>query len=156
MITESVISSMIIHFTINATGIVTLYIANKFVEIFSNNSDLLGDIMSSTAPTKTELFLSLISIFLVALFLTPIAILLIRLLQKNHNKAFRGSLKLPTEVLMNLHDVSKEPQSFTEDMEVAMTHNTSPLAKEEKILTPSLIITILVFMVFAITLEFFK
>lgn len=154
MITGSIISSMVIHFTINATGTIMLYALNGVMKMFEENGVLMEELMSSAEPTTAQLLMSLFMIAGFALFMTPIAVILIRQLLIRHNKTFLGGLRLPTDRFMAMGTGSSD-DSFQDEMNEAKEHNVTPiLEEEEKIFTPALIITAMLFILFTIITEF--
>lgn len=156
MVTESVLSSMIIHFTINATGITSLYLTKFFMTRLDGSGSLMDEVMNQSANTSTtELLLSLVFIFFVMLFLTPLSVLLINTLIKRHNKSFKGSLKLPAEVFMNIMPKPEEDHTFSKDIQGALneTSKITPPVSTQKIITPVYMAAILVFLVFAVLTE---
>lgn len=154
MITKSIISSSIIHFTINASGIVMLYASNALLEAFDSSGVLIEELINTTAPTTTELLMSLIGVFILALFTTPVCVILIGILLKRHGKTFEGSLKLPGDVFMNAMPKVDSDHKFSEDMAEAISHKKEvPPLSNEKVMTPIYMVTIMIFMVFVILLE---
>ena len=137
MITKSILSSVIIHFTINATGIVFLYASSALLKIFDESGVLMEEFMNTSAPSTTELLMSLAGVFFVALFATPVCVILIGLLLRRHGKEFKSSLKLPGDVFMATIRYEKKV----------------PPLSNEKVMTPLYMVTIMVFAVFVILLE---
>ncbi|PKM69054.1 MAG: hypothetical protein CVU95_00250 [Firmicutes bacterium HGW-Firmicutes-2] len=158
LITESVYSAIIIHFTINASSTTMLYVSNMIIKAFSDNELLMGELAASNDPSNAQLALMLIGLSLYALFFLPIAYLLIRTLLKRNNKVFKGSFKLPTEVFMRLNLESMAHHDFEDDMKDALeqTDAIEPFAIQEKqsVFTPPLLITIAIFIVFSLIIEF--
>ena len=158
LITKSIYSAIIIHFTINATSTTMLYVSNMVIKAFSDNELLIGEIAASTDPTNAQLAIMLVGLTLYAMFFLPIAYLLIRALLKRNDKAFKGSFKLPTEVFMGLNRVSLSDHTFQEDMMEALDQpdDLIPSVAQEKssIFTPPLLITIAIFIVFSLIIEF--
>ncbi|MDF1618362.1 CPBP family intramembrane glutamic endopeptidase [Petrocella sp. FN5] len=158
LITESIYSAIIIHFTINATSTTMLYVSNMIIKAFSDNEILMGEIAANTDPTNAQLAIMLIGLFIYALFFLPIAFLLLRSLLKGNSKVFKGSLKLPTEVFMGLNRTSLIDHDFQEDMKEALEQPEAvePLTIQGKqsIFTPPLLITIAIFIVFSLIIEF--
>lgn len=155
MITESVVSSMIIHFTINASGIILLYTVNYVISFFSENEAIMNELMSESTLSNSDLLITLGVVFSVAIVLTPIALLFISILLKRHNKSFKGSFKLPTDVFMGLNKQNSF-HTFKEGIDSALQIPSTeiPVVEKEKIITVPLIITILIFIVFVILNEF--
>lgn len=154
MVTGSILSSMTIHFIINATGTTTLYAVNGFLRLFENNEALLEDIMSTSQPTTMELFISATMMFFMALFFTPVAGILINLLLKRHNKSFKGSLKMYTEDFMIVGSGRDLKADFTSDMKEAEEVNDyDPPQPEEKLWTLPLILSAGLFLAFSIIIE---
>ncbi len=101
MITKSVYSSIIIHFTINATSIVTLYVMDATLRLFDDSGVLMEQMMTESANITSEqqLISVLVSIIMTLVF-TPFAGLLIYALLNRHGKVFRGSLKTRADLFM--------------------------------------------------------
>ncbi|PKM55778.1 MAG: hypothetical protein CVU98_12000 [Firmicutes bacterium HGW-Firmicutes-3] len=158
LITESIYSAIIIHFTINATSTTMLYVSNIIIKAFSDNELLMGELAASNDPTNAQLAIMLIGLSIYALFFIPIAYLLIRSLLKRNNKVFKGSLKLPTEVFMKLNRESVVNHDFEEDMKDALeqtaTVESLVIKEKQSIFTPPLLITIAIFIVFSLIIEF--
>ncbi|VDN47678.1 conserved membrane protein of unknown function [Petrocella atlantisensis] len=158
LITESIYSAMIIHFTINATSTTMLYVSNLVIKAFSDNELLMGEIAANTDPTNAQLAIMLIGLLIYALFFIPIAFLLMRSLLKRNSKVFKGSFKLPTEVFMGLNRTSSADHDFQDNIKEALeqpeTVTSLVLEEKQSIFTPPLLITIAIFIVFSLILEF--
>lgn len=137
IITGSVINSMVIHFTINASGITTLYLFKMVASAFKDIPEL-QEAMANTTPSNSELVTSLLVVTIIALVFTPIAILLIHLLLKRHNRSFKDSLTLPACEFMG---TNLEPSTYNVDF-------------YKKIITPTFILTATIFTIFVILFEF--
>jgi len=155
LITESVYSAIIIHFTINATSTTMLYVSNIIIKAFSDNELFMGEIMANNDPTNAQLAIMLIGLLVYALFFLPIAFLLIRSLLKRNSKVFKGSFKLPTEVFMRIHNLSHDEHAFQEDMKAAL-EQPEVIASKQSIFTPPLLVTIAIFIIFSLIIEFFS
>lgn len=153
MITDSVLSAMIVHFTINATGTTTLYISKWLLNQFDDTGALLEDMMSTAVPTTAELAVSLFSISVAALFFTPVAGILINMLLKRNGKQYSGSLKMITSEFIGRPAMTLT-HSFSEELSEQESNSTYvPEPPEERVVTLSLILTGLSFAAFAILLE---
>jgi len=154
MITDSVLSSMVIHFTINATGTITLYLVNAMMKIFDNSGVAMDQMMSSADPTTAQLLLSLVMMFFLILFFTPLTYLLLKLLMRRHNKQFKGSWRMVTSEFMRRH-VEVADHSFSKDIETAKEADTYKLMpSEEKFKSWPLMLSAILFLVFALMVEF--
>lgn len=153
MVTGSVLSSMIIHFVINATGTVMLYTLNALLKVFENNEALLQEMMVASQPTTMQLAISAFTMFVVAAFFTPVAVILIRMLLERHGKTFSGSLKMYTEDFMAL-GTATQGVPFKDNIQEARAHGqyTAP-KEEEKFWTVPLVITTLLFIAFSLLAE---
>lgn len=155
MITGSVLSSMVIHFIVNATGITMLYMADAMLRMFEDSGVLMEDMMVASAETTpAQLAIALVMVLMMMAFLTPVAVILINTLLKRHNKTFRGSLKLPAEVFMGIVEKPAEAHAFGEDMTDALdTKGTQPPAEPKKIWTPAYMAVVVLFALFALLSE---
>ncbi len=153
MVTGSIFSSMIIHFVINASGTTTLYLISWVSSLFENSDILMDELMSTAAPTTSELLLSTFVIFGVALLFTPVALLLIRLLSSRHNKPFKGSFKMIASEFLAVGQGSTN-LDFNEIMAAEKVENNYlPPLQEEKVWTPALIASVVLFTGFALMIE---
>lgn len=134
MATGSVITSMIIHFVINASSITLLYLVQTALSFLDESGDLMTEMteMSSDAPIE-QLIISLIVVLIMAAIFTPVAVLLINTLIERHGKKWRGSIHQSATAFMDGTDTS------------------API--KEKIITPIYITTVIIFLVFAIMTE---
>lgn len=153
MATGSILSSMMIHFTINATGTTALYVISAMMKLFDDSGLLIDQMMSTAAPTTSQLFISATMMFFMAAFFTPVAGLLILQLLKRHGKSFKGSLKMYSSDFMAVGTGNTET-SFSDNLDIAedeqaYTHDL----KEEKVWTLPLILTAILFVLFALFLE---
>lgn len=153
MITDSVLSSMIIHFTINATGTATLYFFDWVMRVFDETGLATEQMMSSADPTVGELWISLAMVFFAVLFFTPLAVLLVRQLMIRHKKRFKGSWRMITSEFMRRH-IEVADHAFAEDIEVAKDNDPyTESMKEEKMKVWPLVVTGIFFVLFSIMVE---
>lgn len=153
MVTGSIVSSMVVHFTINVTSTGFLYISMAFMDLMEGNEALVGDLMSTAQPTFAQLAMTSVVMLFVALLFTPITILLLHLSLKRHNKGFKGSLRLYTEDFM-ASGVEVSTPDFNIHLEEASQLSHMPIHEEEKVWTPALLITAFLFISFSILVEF--
>lgn len=154
MTTGSIVSSMVVHFTINATGTTTLYVISAMMKLFDDSGLLVDQMMSTAAPTSSQLLISATMMFFIAAFFTPVAGLLILQLLKRHGKSFKGSLKMYTHDFMAL-GTGRSDQTFSDNLGLAEDLNTyAPVDTEEKVWTFPLVLTAVLFILFALFLEF--
>lgn len=144
MITGSVISSMVIHFVINASSITLLYVMQFFLTSLDDSGLLMSEMAeaSSEVPITQLVVMVFVMLFIAAIF-TPVTILLINELLKRHNKQWKGRLKCSANDFMS---------SLEENTAEAITTETV-LQPKEKIITPVYITTVIIFLVFAIMTE---
>lgn len=153
MITDSVLSAMVIHFTINATGTTTLYLVNATMKLFDKSGVAMESLMSTGDPTASQLLISLVMVFFLILLFTPIAFLLLRQLMLRHNKQFNGSWRMITSEFMRRH-IDVAAHSFSEDIQLAKETNTyEGEIKEEKFKPWPLFASAILFLLFAIMVE---
>lgn len=153
MITDSVLSAMVIHFTINATGTITLYLVSAVMKVFDASGVALDQMMSPADPTTGQLLISLAMVFFMVLLFTPVAYLLIRQLMKRHHKRFDGSWRMITSEFMRRH-VEVPTHSFSEDILLAeKTDIYEGDLSEEKIQQWPLVLSGILFLLFAMMVE---
>lgn len=135
-ITGSIISSMIIHFTINASSLILVKLLDFAQNFLSKiNPEYAAQIKDAASATVTTSSLIMSAVFMMALcvFTIPIALLILYALMKYNNKTNIFKNKLTTGDVLNL--------------------DTSESLSNEKIITPSLIISITIFGTFVIFFE---
>jgi len=143
MITGTVIHSMVIHFTINASGVVTLYLFKLLAQTFQDIPELQNAMTGTAIPSNAELLTSLIFVASIALVATPIAGLFIYLLLLRNKKSFKNSLRMPAlDFIENNEEVPLE------------NVNSTISSTNEKIVTPIFIATIVTFISFVVLFEF--
>lgn len=76
--TDSILSTMIIHFVTNATSVILVYLMPKIIEFANNNSTgtKVQNVVNSNDMTRQELMQSVISLAEIAAVMTPIAFFL--------------------------------------------------------------------------------
>ncbi len=154
MTTGSIVSSMVIHFIINATGITALYVITAFMKLFDDSGLLLSEMMSTATPTTGQLLISATMMLFMAAFFTPVAGLLIQQLLKRHGKTFKGSLKMHANDFIAI-ETGNTDESFSANIDSAEDANDYvPEIPEEKVWTTPLILTAILFVLFALFLEF--
>lgn len=142
-VTGSLLSSMIMHFVINATSLVLAKFALFIQDYFSSDPNYMDQLNQAAQMSETTaLIAGTIFMFVLSIISIPLALLLIRALMKNNNKL--DILKKTTgEVLFSSHN----------NMSLENEGSFKANLVKEKIVTPSFIISVSIFAVFVILLE---
>lgn len=135
-LTGSIVSSMVIHFTINATSLIlakgALFLQEQLSDIYPNYATQMEQAVLD--PTQSliqgSIFLGILS-----LLITPIAVLILYALMKYNNKDNILKDRLTTGEVLNLSDES-------------IIQKTN-----EKVITPSFVISVLIFVGFVTIFE---
>ena len=150
-VTGSIFTSMLIHFTINATGITMLYLVQFILSFFDEEGDLFTQYMGNTAATPQELAISAFMMLVMSAFFLPVAFLLIQALLKRHGKTFKAAFTLNTEDFMN----PKVPQVFTLEDSKPLSEPEPKIGDHLKSLffTTRFLAAALLFLIFSIVTE---
>lgn len=133
-LTGSIFASMIIHFTINASNLIWAKFALWFTDFMSKvNPEYAQQITASTLDTQT-LLLATGVVFAICLAFAPLIWLLLKALMKYNGKERILKDKLSTAQVLNLP-----------------THDD---LQQEKIVTPSFIASVVIFVLFTVGVEF--
>lgn len=132
-LTGSILASMIIHFTINGTNLIWAKLALWMTDIMSKIDPQYATQMTQPTLDTPTLLLATGVIFIVCLGFAPLVWLLLRALMKYNGKERILKDKWTTQQALNLE---------------------STTTTNEKIVTPSFITSIAIFVIFAIVFEF--
>lgn len=158
-VTGSLFSSMIIHFVINSTSLILAKIVLVTQNYFSSDPYYMNQINQAAAMDETKsLIIGTIVMFVMSLICVPLALLLIRALMKYNNKMdiFK---KTTGEVLFPSNDnnvtILQEDNKLINESapDLYDSINTVKPFVKEKIVTPSFIISVSIFLVFVVLFE---
>lgn len=132
-VTGSIVSAMVIHFTINASSLILAKISLYMEEVLTQIYPSYTQQMSEVVITTETLTMAAISLSIICLIAAPLSYLIMRsLIKRNHlENIFKD--KLTTGEVLNLP-----------------SQNTVP---HEKINTPSLIAAVSIFTIFVVFFE---
>ncbi len=118
LITESIFSSIIIHFFINAISNIWPNVLNFTLKnvgkINFKYQNLINETINSSNVSNSQLLVFILLVLLYSLIMTPIAIYVLKLIVKGRNKSLKGSLELKTYELSN---IDLEEEEYNEEIE---------------------------------------
>lgn len=173
-LTGSVLSSMIIHFTINGTSLFLSWIFKVLAEYAPNNPNFSQETMNATLTTQ-ELFISFVVYLVINVFTIPIAGLIIYGLMKFNKKERMLADKLTTGQVLFGDPVTSTTATVIDNLSASSALNDYQNAlnandyytsiinesnsaitqapKKEKIWTASLIASVVIFSLWVITID---
>ncbi len=141
-ITSSIYSSMIIHFTINAFGLIMAKFAVVAEKLYENNPEMMVQIEESAVNTTHSLIVASITMLILTAIFLPFACLLIYTLAKKYNK---------TNIF---HMKTAQALDFGQELELDETSLTELPSKKDSIITLSFLISVSGFLIFVVLFEF--
>ncbi len=112
IITESILSSMLMHFVINFQAVfwtkIFVFLQDNFTNMNFNFQISLHDKIQASKIMPSSILISISINLILILICTPLALYLLKIIAKGRNKQLKGSLDLKTYELANMNCPKEE------------------------------------------------